>query len=311
MSKYKIAILGIGGVGGYIGAKLAYKYSGAEDVEVIFIARGENERVIKSNGLKLITAKTEQTAYPFIVTHDTNNLGFIDLIICCVKNYDLEASVKSIEPCVNDKTIILPLLNGVDAQEKIKKLIPHAEVIGGCIYLVSRLIAPGVIKESSTINQIYLGSDLVPGQIMEQIDMILNKAGLNAYLINNIESVIWEKYFFISTIGTLTSYLDLTIGQIMPDQNHKKLLVQLMQELKLIAKAKKISLQENIIEKTLAKLAAMPYDATSSMHTDFKKGNRTELESLTGHVIQLGKDLNIATACYEQMFNALIHKTTK
>lgn len=113
-SRFRIAIFGVGGVGGYIGGKLAAHYSDSEDVEVIFIARGENERAIKSNGLRVTTPEGEQLVHPSMVTSLPQQIGVVDLIICCIKTYDLDA-ISSLKSCITDDTAILPLLNGVDA----------------------------------------------------------------------------------------------------------------------------------------------------------------------------------------------------
>lgn len=119
---------------------------------------------------------------------------------------------------------------------------------------------------------------------------------------------VWEKFLFISSIATLTSYLDLSIGAILHNPQHTTLLLGLLKELKMIADAEGIVLSENIIQKTLDKLASMPYDATSSMHSDFRKGGKTEVDLLTGYVVDEGRKLGIPTLNYEQIYNALRSK---
>ena len=133
IAKFRIAILGLGAVGGYFGGKLAAHYSDSKEIEIIFIARGENENTIKSNGLKLITSQGEQIIHPAVVTSQPGLLGIIDLLLVCVKSYDLETSFEPLKPCINDQTIILPLLNGVDNSERIKKILPQADVWRGCV----------------------------------------------------------------------------------------------------------------------------------------------------------------------------------
>jgi len=310
-SKFRIVILGLGGVGGYVGGKLAARYSNSNDIEIIFITRGENEKAIKSNGLKLITAQGEQTVHPAVVTSQPERLGLVDVIICCVKSYDLEAGIKRLNPCISDKTIILPLLNGVDASERIKEIFPHTEVWEGCVYLVSRLIAPGTVKESGNINQLYFGAKRGTKEKLEQVEAILRSAGINARLSDKISQTIWEKFLFISPLATLTSYLDLCIGGIVNDGHRRELLQNLLMELKNIADTKKISFSENVIQKTLDKIASLPYESTSSMHRDFQKGNKTEVDSLTAYVVRLGKELNVPIPYYEKMLIGLKEKLTK
>lgn len=301
-SKFKIAILGIGGVGGYIGGKLASHYSNLNDFEIIFFARGENEKAIKLNGLKLIATQKEEIIHPAIVTSKPEQTGFVDLIICSIKNYDLETSIESIKTCISNKTIILPLLNGVDASDRIKKMVPQAEVWEGCIYIVSRLIAPGVIKESGNINSLYFGSAQAPKEKLQQVETIFKSANINTHLSENILQTLWEKFLFISPLATLTSYLNLCVGDILSNKQHEALLMNLLAELKNIADAKSINLSENIIQKIVDKVKTLSPETTSSMHSDFKKGNKTEVDSLTAYVVREGNELNIPTPYYSKIF---------
>ena len=307
-SKFKIAILGLGGVGGYIGEKLAAHYAASNEIEIDFIARGENGRIIKEDGLKLITPQGELIAHPSFITGQPEELGLVDLIICCVKNYDLETSIESLKPCIKKDTIILPFLNGVDASERIRKIIPQAEIWDGCVYILSRLMAPGIVKQSAGLNQFYFGSAKASKEKLKRIETILKEAGINAFLSENISETIWEKFFFISMIATLTSYFDLGIGYIINNHEGRELLLNLLSELKAVADAKQISLPNNIIQKTLDKIFSLPYETLSSMHSDFKRGGQTEVDSLTGYTVKAGMETGIPTPNYERIWKGLLEK---
>jgi len=303
--KYRIAILGLGGVGGYFGGKLAARCAQSDEVEIIFIARGENEKAIRSNGMKLIIPEGEQTVHPFIVTSHTEQLGFVDLVLCCVKSYDLEVSLALLKPCINDQTVILPLLNGVDVGERIRRVYPGARVWEGCVYIISRLVAPGVVKQSGDINRLYLGSEHGNKEALRQVETIFKSAGINAKVSDNISRTIWEKYIFISPLATLTSFLNLPIGEILKNQRHKELLLNLLTELKSVSDAKNIGLPDIIVQTMLDRMIALPHGSTSSMYDDFHKGGKTEVDSLTGHVTELGRELHVPTPNYDRMLAGL------
>lgn len=306
-AKFKIAILGIGGVGGYVGGKLAAQYANS-DVEVCFITRGENEKAIKSKGLILKTFTGQDTIYPFAATSQPELLGDMDLIICCTKSYDLETSIATLKPCINGDTVILPLLNGVDASDRIRKLFPQAEIWDGCIYIVSRLTAPGIVKVAEGPNSLYFGSDHKAKLKLRHVETIFKAADINAHLSGNISRTVWEKFLFISPLATLTSYFSASIGEITSDPERKKLLMDLLVELKTIADAKGLLLPDGVVHKTMEKMISLHHETTSSMHSDFKKGGRTEVETLTGYVVRQGKELNIHTPNYEKIFSALLTK---
>jgi 2-dehydropantoate 2-reductase len=306
--KLRVAILGLGGVGGFLGGKLAARYSGSDAAEIMFIARGEHERAIRSGGLKLITPEGEQISFPSIITSRPEELGVVDLVLCCVKSYDLESSLELLRPCVSDHTIILPFLNGVDAGERISRVFPRARVWEGCIYIISRLIAPGVVKQSGALRWLYFGSEHeAPGKLRE-IETLFTEAGINAKVSGNITQTIWEKYLFISPFGTLTSYLDDPIGAILKDKEQKDVLLSLITELKAVADAKSIPFSVDIVQVTLAKSTSLPYESSSSMRDDFQKGNRTEVEALTGYVVAEGRAMHIPTPTYDRMLAGLGQK---
>jgi len=303
--KTRIGILGIGGVGGYFGGLLAQKYFQSKNIDIIFIARPSVEKIIKEKGLKLITPVNESIIFPALVSSDPNEIGELDYLICCIKSYDLEESLIRVKNCININTVILPLLNGVDAKERIRKIFPSTEIIDGCVYIVSRLIEPGVVKESGNIHQLYFGSKEVPINKLKELEKVFSDANIECYLSVTIERTIWEKFLFISSIASLTSYLNLSIGEILINEDHKQTLRELIKELKLIAGQKNITLHQDIVETTIAKMQKLPYETTSSMHSDFKKGGRTEYLSLTGYVVEQGRQLKIKTPAFENILRTL------
>lgn len=300
----KIAITGIGGVGGFFGGLLAQHYTGSS-IEIFFIARGENERAIRENGLRMQTMNGDFTVHPAMVTNDPGDIGKVDLLLCCTKGYDLEGAILHCSPCISEKTIILPLLNGVDARHRIEKIFPDNEIWDGCVYLVSRLAEPGLVKETGNIRKLFFGSESGKPDMLEAIERIFIDAGIEATWSRNIEETIWEKFLFISPIATLTSYLDKTIAEVFADEESEKLLQHLVAEIKDVADAKGIRLSENTTAKNIEKMRSLPPETTSSMHSDFRKGGRTEVESLTGYVVSLAQTIAVSTPVYVKMFEKL------
>jgi len=308
-AKYKIVVLGIGGVGGYYGGRLAGYYANSDDVEVIFISRGENEKAIKENGLTIITPKGQDIVYPSIITDNADGLGKADLLICCVKNYDLESSIESIKECINNKTVIIPLLNGVEASEKIRNIFPDARVWEACVYIVARLSGPGVIEVGGNINQLYFGSDTAKQAELEKVYDLLNAAGINVFLSTNIIQTIWEKFLFISPFASITTWLDIPIGEVLQSEEHKVLLDKLIEEILSVARIKALHFLVDIKQSILSKMAGVPFETLSSMHSDFRRSHKTELEALTGSVIRYAKESGVSIPYYEQIYNDLKQKS--
>ena len=304
----KIAIVGIGGVGGYLGGMLAKHFEDSKEVEIYFIARGENEKAIKQNGLRVETTKGNFVAHPKLITSNPGDIGAVDFLIYCTKSYDLEESIEQFKPCINKDTVILPLLNGVDSSERIKTILPSNEVWDGCIYIVSQLSEPGIIKETGNINTLFFGSDTGTEVKLKKIETIFKESAISASLSGNIQQEIWKKFIFLSPIATLTSYLNVNFGVILSSEEHKKTLWSLLHEIKAVADAKKIRLPDDIIQKTMATMLGLQKETTTSMHRDFQKGKKTELESLAGYVVKLGKQFNVEVPTYGMIYEKLSAK---
>jgi 2-dehydropantoate 2-reductase len=303
--KTRIAILGLGAVGGYLGAYLAKKYKESKDVEIIFITREKTKNIILEKGLKLITPAEEFISFPAHTYTNTENTGPLDFIICTVKSYDLEEALLPLKNSISSGTVILPLLNGVDAKERIAGLFPGTDVWDGCVYIISRLTEPGVIKENGNIHTFHFGSETASADKLKHLETIFKAAGIDCRAAANIQQTIWEKFIFISVVASLTTFLNKAIGPILENEEHRKLAYQLLTELRAVADAKKTGLPDMIIEKSIATMERMPYETTSSMHSDHLKGGKTEYRSLTEYVVNEGKRLNVPVPEYEKVLKGV------
>ncbi len=311
MTKTKIIIAGIGGVGGYFGGLLANHFYENENIEIHFFARGSHLKEIQNKGLKVIKGDSEFVAKPTLATDNPAEMGVADFIIVATKSYDIETIVQQLQPCINQDTIILTLSNGLDNKERLKYILPNNIVLDGCVYIVSRLKQAGVIKNIGNIQKLYFGLDNYVNNRLSLLESLLKDANIEASLSENISSVIWEKFIFLSPTATATSYFDTCIGELIADNEKLKTTIALIEELKQIAKAKQIVISDNITEKTLAKLKALPFEATSSMHSDFQANRLTnELESLTGYVINEGRKYNLETPTYMKTYAELQKKSS-
>ncbi len=311
MVKTKIVVAGIGGVGGYFGGMMAHHFYNNDAAEIYFVARGEHLKQIQTHGLKVIKGNNEFVARPKLATDDASAIGPADVVIVCTKSYDLKETVRQLSSCIHKDTIVLPLLNGVDSKERIKKMLPATTVLDGCVYIVSRLKQPGVIENQGNIQKLYFGLDGVSNEKLLLLENLMKQAKIEAAASQYISTIIWEKFIFISPTATATSYFDCSIGELLANEEKLTLLKALIEEIKLLTHAKRIPFAEDITEKTLNRLKSLPFETTSSMHTDFLNHKPvTELQSLTGYVVEEGRNYNLLMATYDKTFAELKKKTT-
>lgn len=304
--KTRIGILGLGGVGGYFGGLLAKAYFESDDIEIIFIARGETQKAIAADGLKIMTDDSETIVYPKLVSNNPDEIGKLDYLICATKTYDIEESLLSLKKCITLKTVVLPLYNGVDAPERIEKIFPENEVLQGCVYIISMIISPGTIRKIGFYEKLFFGSKTIPISKLEELQSIFKNAKIESYLVENIEETVWEKFIFISALASATSYLNQNIGEILINKESKNIYVALLYEIEAVAKAKGLQLPTDIVDQTIIKLEKSPKNATSSMNRDLLAGNKTEVTSLTQFVVNEGLKYGVKTPLYEKIANALL-----
>lgn len=310
MTQVKILIAGIGAVGGYFGGLLAKHFERNTQVSVSFLVRGENLKQIKANGLKVIKGNNEFIAKPTLATDNAAEVGPVDYLIISTKTYDLQAMIVQLKPCIGKDTIIIPLLNGVDSKEKIQGWLPDNIVTDGCVYIVSRLTAPGIVENKGNIQKLFFGLDNITDKRLEFLEKCMKESGMDATLSTSISSVIWEKFIFISPTASATSYFDVPFGAMLNDAEKFDLLKSLIEEIKAVAKAKGISIADDITDRTLNIAKALPYETTSSMHTDLLNNKPvTELESLVGYVVREGEKYRLAVPTYDRVYKGLKERT--
>ena len=304
--KYRIVISGIGGVGGFIGGLLANRFKNDELVEIIFFARGKHQQAINEKGLTIITDDQEINVKPGLVTDNSHQIGKVDLIICCTKEFDLEASISQLHPCINRDTDFMTCLNGVNIKERINDLYPDNTVLEGCIYLFSSIKEPGVIESNYAVQTLYLGSGSDDEEKSVSLTTMLKQAGVNAFSVNNIREKLWEKFIFISPLAVISAAHDKCIGEILSASGLSADLSQLIRELFSLAIVSGIDLSEDVTRQTWDKIKRLPEKATTSMLRDFRKGAATEIDTLVGFVVQNSRRNNLLLPMYEQYYSMLL-----
>ncbi|MGO1520273.1 MAG: ketopantoate reductase family protein [Sphingobacterium sp.] len=308
-----ILIVGIGGVGGYFGGLLCHAFKEHPTIQIHFLSRGTNLKIIESSGLEITSKDGHLIAHPASITDNPATLGpTVDYVMLCTKSYDLQATLQSLKPCINDRTVFLPLLNGVDSRSRIHDLFPDNLVTDGCANVVSRLVSPGKIERYSDFQKVHFGLQHRHDERLDRLLKILKEANIDATLTIDIEKAIWSKFIFISSAAAVTTYFNATFDQIADNPDYYGYLSEAIDEIITLAKNKNIDLSSRIKEDTLQMFRGAPEGSTTSMHSDFtnqkeKKGKaKTELDSLVGYVIREANKYKIATPTYAKIFESLV-----
>lgn len=314
MSHLNVCVIGVGGVGGYLGGKLAHAFSTNPDssVDLFFVARGKHLEAIKKSGLVLKSPEFGTMASkPTLATEKISELPQIDIFLICVKGYDLVNATASIRNRMKQKTVILAPLNGADIHERIRKEIENGIIIlPACVYLSARIEEPGVIAHIGKPGKLIFGKDPDhPEYVPRELFRVFEKSSIAYEWKDNALPAIWEKYMFIASFGLVSARYNRTLGEIMENPLLKEEVTSIMNEIYSIALKKKIGLPDGIIDLSLKKTLMFTYDTQTSLQRDIhQKKGKNELELFGGTINDLGKTVGIPTPITERIYRELLRK---
>jgi 2-dehydropantoate 2-reductase len=298
----RFLIAGTGGVGGYFGAKLAHAGN-----DVWFMARGGHLAAMKASGLRVLSTGGELLIPPGKMTDSPKDAGPVDVALFCVKTYDTEAAARLLAPALHKDSIVLSLQNGVDNQEKISQLIPHVRVDDGVAYVSARVTAPGEITESGGFQRIVFGP--TDGSIDErarEVHRLLVGAGVKCDLRGRILNDLWNKFVFITSMGSFTAMSRLTQGEILAQPETISLVFSAMHEVEALAWKRGVDIEPLNEGKMLENLKRFDPDTRSSLYYDLVAQKPLELEALNGNVVRLGRELGVSTPIHNVIYAALL-----
>jgi 2-dehydropantoate 2-reductase len=301
----KILVVGAGGVGSYLGAKLL-----KDKNDVLLLSRGLHLQAIKEDALHV-----EDEDMHFSVSSsyfgESPKVGTVyDLIILATKSYDVAQACKDIKGFLHANSIVMCISNGVSHHEVIKSILPYTKVCEACIYILSNIIKPGTIKKYGGVFQLFIGSKEIEPKVLEDIFYLFNNAQLNTKISQNIELECWRKFLFISSFAIMTSFYDVSMGEIVA--KHEEELREVLQEIVSLANKKGIGLHPKNIEQVIYKgKNNIPYNATTSMQLDFRNAKKPELEALCGYLIKEGDKLGVSLKTILSLYKWLLIKASQ
>lgn len=298
----RFLIFGVGGVGGFFGAKLA-----KAGLDVWFLARGSHLKAMKAHGLRVRSSEGNFTIPPGTMTDDIAKVGTPDVVLLCVKTYDLEAAARQLSPILSEHSVIISLENGLDAETVIQNNIKAGIVYGGVVYIYANITAPGVITEWNGPKKIAFGPlDGIITKRAEEIHNVMRNAGITMELSADIKTVLWKKFIFIAAGGGVVTAARLPLANVLAVEESRTLFQDAMREAVAIALAKGINIEPDLIEKQLESLKKFENTTYTSMYHDLVNGKPLEIEALSGTLVRYGRELGIPTPINRAMYAALL-----
>jgi 2-dehydropantoate 2-reductase len=297
-----IAIMGSGGVGGYVGAWL--QQAGQE---VVFVARGAHLGALRRDGLRIEHPDLPLHLPRVAATDDPSSVGPVDLVIFTVKLFDTDSAAQAMAPLVGAGTRVLTLQNGIDSVAMIRAHCdPATSVLGGVIYLSAVIGAPGVIRTPGGFHGIV--ADRAQGDaVMAELEQAASGlSGLTVKLSDEATQVIWEKFVALASMAGATSLLRARLGAILGNPESRAFQQQLVEEVIVVAQAKGVAMRTGLADEVMGRFAGFPPSTRASMAEDLERGNRLELRWLSGRVHGLGVELGVPTPAHTAVYRGLV-----
>ena len=296
----KIAIMGAGGLGGFFGGKLAQAGH-----DVWFIARGQQLAALKASGLQLQGPDPEIVISHPNATEMPAEIGAVDLVLFCVKLYDIEPAAALIKPILTDATAVISVLNGIDGPQRLATALETGTVFSGAARISAKIKAPGVIS--------YLGSGdrhkLTFGHPSRNDHPILvpfikacRGAGFAAELAADIDEMLWDKLAQLAQVAALTTLGRIPMEVAMQDPLLFDIGKRVLQEIAAVARAKNVAINPNLVQAKLDIAANYPPNLYASMYHDLAAGKKIEVEGIFGYVAKTGQRLGIPTPTIDLVY---------
>ncbi len=290
----EVMIVGAGSVGGFFGASLARRHPA-----VSFVLRPRTLDAVRRHGLTIRSAAGTFTVHPRAAA-DPRDLPPPDLIILATKAYDLDEALERIAPVVTDRTVLLTVQNGVDAEDRVIARFQRDCVVGGVAFIYAKIVEPGVIEH-------YKRGALAIGELMGQrtprvvrIAELFEGAGVPCQISEDIRRSKWEKMCWNCVFNPLTVMLDDRVAKALDQPDMDRVISHIVQEVVMVAAGQKIALPEDMAGKVVQWSQELR-DIHTSMYDDWKAGRPTEIDSLNGYIIARSRELGLPAPVNETL----------
>ncbi len=299
----RIAVMGAGGMGGYLGARLALAGQ-----DVALIARGAHLEAIRAHGLR-VTGRESLHVDPIVATDAPAAVGPVDVVLFCVKLYDTESAAGAIAPLLGPETMVVSVQNGVESAQRIDAVLGAGRTLPGAAYFPANIVSPGEVA--------YLGR--IPGKPLIAFgearggtsararafaDVCLG-AGIDAEVFEDTERMIWEKFCLIAGLSAATALTRCDVGTVRGDRDTRWLLCEAVAEAARVARARGVGLPADTEARIIEFVDGNPADGKASQLVDLERGRRLELEWLSGAVVRIGREVDVSTPVHATVYAGL------
>ena len=302
----KIMIVGIGGVGGYIAGMVGQKYK-----NLTLIARGKRGEALREHGVVLHSDfHGEKIVKDGVIRECAREVEEIqDLIFLCVKTYALEDVCQTLGSCVDDHTIIVPVMNGADTAQRVREYLGKGLVVDAVIYTTAAANEDYSITQLGQYTRILLGAVREEEHKAAKVSAgVLGEAGIEYDIPSDVRHAVWEKYIFNCAYNVITAYYLGNVEEIRAYEDRRAEFHMLLKEALQVAKADGVHIRQHYMEEEYQRFMRLSKGSTSSLKRDVEAGRPSELETFGGYLLERARNLGVAVPLSEQFYDGMKEK---
>lgn len=296
-----VAIIGAGALG------LLYMDSIHKKLgkDAYFISDGNRYESLKNKKFTINTKSCEFNICSVENLHESP-----DLILVCVKNYQLEAISPILKKASGPDTIIISVLNGIGSEKYLEELLPDSNV------LYSAVLGMDAVKEQESLCFTKKGSFLIGSR--QNIKTVPLKKACDFLKENNLEYIIpedihreiWYKWMINIGVNQVSAISGAPYGLFQTDPRVQDLMENAMKETILVAEAEDINLCVSDLERWYKVLYTLGPDGKTSMLQDIEAKRKTEVESFSGELLKKAAIHDLHVPVNETLYNLIkIHES--
>ena len=312
----KIAIVGAGAIGGYLGARLSVA---GEDVT--FIARNRNLAAIQARGFRLILEDGSTLHAPNVrAVEQMAEAGPQDAVLLTVKAHQVRELLPALRSLFGPKTVVVTMINGVpwwyfqklagpylgravtsvDPDGALAEQIEGDRLIGSVVYPAAELVEPGLVRVIEG-NRFTLGElDGSRSERIEALSAAFMRAGFKSPVSRDIRAELWVKLWGNLSFNPISALTHATLQDICRFPPTRTLAERMMTEAQAVAEALGVKFKITLAQRLSGAEAVGAHK--TSMLQDVEHGRALELEALVGAVVELGHITGTPTPNIEAIF---------
>lgn len=300
----KIAVVGIGGVGGYLAGVLARTYPD----QVTMVARGARLESVKRDGLKVHSDLSGEFCIQPAHVVTAQELEEQDYIFLCVKNYSLEEACAQIAHAVGEHTVVIPVMNGIDPAQRVRGQLGRGIVADAVIYIVAFTDAHYEVIHQGLFARLRIGIQHANEQELQalaEVSELLTGAHVEHLVAEDIELEVWRKYILNCAYNVATAAYDNTVGELRADPVKSQKFLDLISEAYAVAEAKGVAVKPEHKKEFFDRFRMYRKDSTSSLQRDLDAGRPAEIDTFSGYLVREAHRLGVPVPVSERMYEML------